>query len=212
MGRGVPPRGRVLLSPSRSAGTPRDGSRTARCGGATPCWVVVEKRKAMSRGACCTKRRDTTRFRAVFWVSPYPCLPAYTLMYGPNHSPKGLFRAPKWATHRVGAGQPMAWQPCLFPGLQRGVDTPVRTRAYRGRRLRVDGPAARGVAPEVVARFTEPAARGCTASRPSAAAPAARAGRCCWRRWVRDARVATEGSLSFPPLDAGGLNRSSMGT
>jgi hypothetical protein len=50
------------------------------------------------------------------------------------------------------------------------------------------------------------------APRPSAAAPAARAGRCRWRRWVRDARVATEGSLSFPPLGAGGLNRSSMGT
>src|SRR5262249_7624881 len=98
--------------------------------------------------------------------------------------------------HRVEAGQPMARQLCLFPGLQGGVGTPVRTCAYRGRRLRVDGPAALGVALEVVARFTEPATRGCTASRPSAAAPAARAGRCCWRRWVRDARVAREGSLS----------------
>src|SRR5215472_3574052 len=56
-----------------------------------------------------------------------------------------------------------------------GGHTRANARAYRGRRLRVDGPAARGVAPEVVARFTEPAARGCTASRPSAAAPAARA-------------------------------------
>src|SRR5262245_38895277 len=101
MGRGGPPRGRVLLSPSRSAGTPRDGSRTARCGGATPCWVVVEKRKAMGRGARCAKRRDTTRFRAVFWVSPHPCLPAYTLMYGPNHSPKGLFRILNWGPRQA---------------------------------------------------------------------------------------------------------------
>src|SRR5262245_65400860 len=101
MGRCVPPRGNVLLSPSRSAGTPRDGSRTARCGGATPRCVVVEKRKAMGRGACCAKRRDTTRFRAVFWVSPHPCLPAYTLMYGPNHSPKGLFRLLKWADYTL---------------------------------------------------------------------------------------------------------------
>ena len=70
----------------------------------------------------------------------------------------------------------MARQPCLFPGLQRGVDTPVRTHAYRGRRLRVDGPAARGVAPEVVARFTEAAARGRAAPRPGGPLPLATVG------------------------------------
>src|SRR4029453_4881431 len=68
-------------------------------------------------------------FRAALWALPHPCLTVYELMYRPNHAPIGLFRAPKWATHRIGAGQPIAWQPCLFPGLQRGVDTPVRTRA-----------------------------------------------------------------------------------
>src|SRR5262245_57666272 len=51
---------------------------------------------------------------------------------GTTHATIGLFRTPKWATHRVEAGQPMAWQPCLCPGLQRGVDTPVRTRALTG--------------------------------------------------------------------------------
>src|SRR5215475_6960001 len=87
----------------------------------------------------------TLLFRRVFWALPYPLLSAFHRPYKPNHPSIGLFRTPKWATHRVEAGQPMAWQLCLFPGLQRGVDTPVRTRAYRGRRLRVDGPAARGV-------------------------------------------------------------------
>jgi len=103
MGRGLPPRGRVLLFPSRSAGTPRDESRTARHGGATPCCVVVEKRKARGRGARCAKRRDTTLFRAVIWAPPHPCLPAYTFIYGPNHLLIGLFHTPNWATRRVGS-------------------------------------------------------------------------------------------------------------
>src|SRR5499426_2463837 len=48
------------------------------------------------------------------------------------HQTIGLFRTLKWAAHRVEASQPMVWQPFLFPGLQRGVDTPVRTRALTG--------------------------------------------------------------------------------
>src|SRR5215510_2353565 len=37
--------------------------------------------------------------------------------------------------------------PCQPPGLLRRIDTPVRTRAYRGRCLRVECPAAEGATP-----------------------------------------------------------------
>jgi hypothetical protein len=107
MGRCVPPWGSVLLSPSRYAGTPRDGSRTARRGGATSCCVVVEQRKALGRGARCAKRRDTTLFRVVFWMPPHPCLPTYTRMYGPHHLLIGLFRAPNWASSQATAQRGM---------------------------------------------------------------------------------------------------------
>jgi hypothetical protein len=152
-------------------------------------------------------------FRTVFWELPHSLGARLCVLVWPKSFPNRALSCTEMGNAPCGgrpayglATVPVPWTPAW------GGHTRANARAYRGRRLRVDGPAALGVAPEVVARFTEPAARGCTASRPSAAAPAARAGRCCWRRWVRDARVATEGSLSFPPLGAGGLNRSSMGT
>ena len=124
MGRGVPPWGSVLLSPPRYASTPRDGSRTARRGGATPCWVVVEKRKAMGRVVRCAKRRDTTLFRAVCWVPPHPCLPAYTRMYGPHHLLRGLFRALDWRPRKAdGCG--------LYRDMYDTYGAPASWHAYR---------------------------------------------------------------------------------
>jgi hypothetical protein len=52
--------------------------------------------------------------------------------YGTKHSTKGLFHAVNWAAHCAGLGGPAARPPGPPPGLQHGVDTPVRTRAYLG--------------------------------------------------------------------------------
>ena len=82
--------------------------------------------------------------------APYGCRPAYGL-----------------------AAVPAPWTPAW------GGYTRADVRAYRGRRLGVDGPAAWGVAPDVVARFTEAAAAGLR-GRPPAAALGDRAGACRW--------------------------------
>ena len=87
MGRCTPPQDSVLLSPEYDAGTPRDGSRPARRAGAAPCCVGGEKRKARGRAARCAMGGSTTRFRAVFWVLPHPCFPAYSLYIEPKSCP-----------------------------------------------------------------------------------------------------------------------------
>ena len=88
MGRCAPPQDRVLLSPAYDAGTPRGGSRPARRAGATPCCVGGEKRKARGRAARCAMGGSTTRFRAVFWVLPHPCFPAYSFYREPKSCPE----------------------------------------------------------------------------------------------------------------------------
>jgi hypothetical protein len=93
MGRCAPPQDSVLLSPEYYAGTPRDGSRPARRAGAAPCCVVGEKRKARGRAARCAMGGSTTLFRAVFWVLPHPCFPAYSLYIEPKSWPD---RALSW--------------------------------------------------------------------------------------------------------------------
>ncbi|HEY7496691.1 MAG TPA: hypothetical protein VIH59_36995 [Candidatus Tectomicrobia bacterium] len=50
----------------------------------------------------------------------------------PIHETIGLFRAVNWAAHCAGVGRPAARLPCQLPGLQRGVDTSVRTRVFTG--------------------------------------------------------------------------------
>src|SRR5215813_4605798 len=46
----------------------------------------------------------TPLFRRVLWALLYPLLSTYYRPYKPNHPSIGLFRTPKWATHRVEAG------------------------------------------------------------------------------------------------------------
>jgi hypothetical protein len=74
----------------------------------------------------CTHRRlqrtpcseATTLFRAVFWSLPYPFFTAPHLMYSPNHSPEGLFRALNWAPSRAAAG---GYEPCCSSGVRSKV-------------------------------------------------------------------------------------------
>jgi len=153
-------------------------------------------------------------------ILPSCVLRALAPLYRPNVVPhrtnrslKGLFRGGKWADPSCGCHLPhdRAAVPSRWSAAGEGERTSTNASAYR-RRLRVACPAAGGVAPDAVARFTEAAARVCAASRPPVAAPGERAGCCRWERRAPDTPAATRCSPWFPSMDAGVLNRASMAT
>src|SRR5207244_115256 len=52
---------------------------------------VLYSREIVNRHSDKKQYFEIMSFRVMFWVLPHPFFPAYHLMYGPNHSPIGLF-------------------------------------------------------------------------------------------------------------------------